>query len=176
MVEVLVALLIISLGLLGIGGISAATFGYNKTAQLRLTGLTLVNDYADRARLNVYGYDLGSYSVALADAVPATADVATAQAAMTADEAVPATAAQNVAGYDRMLFQRTVADRLPQGRAIVVSNPTGSARNLDVWLLWQEPTTSVGDALFTAGQFSCPNNLSEADRAIYSCMYFKVGL
>lgn len=176
MIEVLVAMLIISLGLLGIGGITAATFGYNKTAQLRLTGLTLVNDYADRARLNVFGYDLGNYAVALADAVPSTEDVATAKAALTVDQAAPATAAQNVATYDRSLFQRTVADRLPQGRTIVISNPTDNARNLDVWLLWQEPTTAVGDALFSAGQFNCPDSLSDAEKLVYSCMYFKVGL
>ena len=176
MIEVLVEMLIISLGLLGIGGIAAATFGYNKTAQLRLTGLTLVNDYADRARLNVYGYDLGNYSVALADAVPSTENVATAKAALTINQAAPATAAQNVATYDRSLFQRTVADRLPQGRTVVISNPTDDARNLDVWLLWQEPTTDVGDALFAAGQFNCPDSLSNDEKLIYSCMYFKVGL
>lgn len=176
MVEVLVALLIISLGLLGIGGISAATFGYNKAAQLRLTGLSLVNDYADRARLNVYGYDLGNYAIALADNVPSTDDITTAKAALNADEAAPLTAAQNVAAYDRALFQRTVADRLPQGRAIVASNITVNARNLDVWLLWQEPRTSLQDSLFVAGQFNCPSDLGDDDKAIYSCMYFKVGL
>lgn len=176
MIEVLVALLIVSLGLLGIGGISAATFGYNKAAQLRLTGLSLVNDYADRARLNVYGYDLGNYAIALADAVPSSEDVEDARGALVVNEAVAATAAANVAQFDRELFQRMVADRLPQGRAIVVTNPTVNARNFDVWLLWQEPQTDLGDSLFLAGQFNCPDNLSEEDQAIYSCMYFKVGL
>lgn len=176
MVEVLVALLIVSLGLLGIGGISAATFGYNKAAQLRLTGLSLVNDYADRARLNVYGYDLGNYAIALDDEVPSTEDVEAAEAAMVVDEAAAATAAANVAQFDRELFQRTVADRLPQGRAIVVTNPTVNARNFDVWLLWQEPQADLGDSLFVAGQFNCPDDLSADDQAIYSCMYFKVGL
>lgn len=176
MVEILVALLIISLGLLGIGGLSAATFGYNKAAQLRLTGLSLVNDYADRARLNVYGYDLGNYAIALDNAVPTDSEVTDAKAAMNASQTVPLTAAQNVAAFDRQLFQHTVASRLPQGRAVVVTNPTVTARNLDVWLLWQEPTTPTGDSLFLAGQFNCPSDLSTADKAIYNCMYFKVGL
>mgnify|MGYP006209471443 CR=1 FL=1 len=93
MIEVLVALLIISLGLLGIGGISAATFGYNKAAQLRLTGLSLVNDYADRARLNVYGYDLGSYAIELDDDVPSADDVEDAEGALVVNEGAAATAA-----------------------------------------------------------------------------------
>ena len=175
MVEILVALLVISLGLLGIAGLSAATFGYNKAAQVRLTGLNLVNDYADRARLNVYGYDLGKYAIALAD-VPAASAVTAAKDAMKAGETVTLTAAENVAAYDRQLFQRTVASRLPQGRAVVASNPTVNARNLDVWLLWREPTTTTGDSLFGAGQANCPSDLSDADKAIYNCMYFKVGL
>lgn len=176
MVEVLVALLLVSFGLLGIGGLTAATFGYNKAAQLRLTGLSLVNDYADRARLNIYGYDLGHYAIKLSDAAPTDREMSDATAAMKPDEAAAVTAAQSVATFDRRLFQRTVANRLPQGRAVVVTSPTAQVRNLDVWLLWQEPTTTAGDRLFLAGQFSCPGNLSTADKAIYSCMYFKVGL
>ncbi|QHE86829.1 type IV pilus modification protein PilV [Hydrogenophaga sp. BPS33] len=176
MIEILVALLLVSLGLLGIGGLTAATFGYNKVAQLRLTGLNLVNDYADRARLNIYGYDLGSYAIALSDAAPTTQEMADATTAMKADEAVAVTAARNVATFDRLLFQRTVANRLPQGRVVVVTTPTNQVRNLDVWLLWQEPTTRVGDALFAAGQFNCPSDLTDDEKTIYSCMYFKVGL
>lgn len=176
MVEVLVALLLVSFGLLGIGGLTAATFGYNKAAQLRLTGLTLVNDYADRARLNIYGYDLGHYAIALSDAAPTNSEMDAAQRDMQANEVVASTAAEKVATFDRRLFQRTVANRLPQGRAVVITSPTAQVRNLDVWVLWQEPTTTTGDSLFLAGQFNCPSNLSTADKAIYSCMYFKVGL
>ncbi|MDO9434342.1 type IV pilus modification protein PilV [Hydrogenophaga sp.] len=114
MVEILVALLVISLGLLGIAGLSAATFGYNKAAQLRLTGMSLANDYADRARLNVYGYDLGKYSIKSVDATPGKnpptdEDVSNAKNAMKANEEEPLKAAENVADYDRQLFQRTVA-------------------------------------------------------------------
>ncbi|WP_171019878.1 hypothetical protein [Hydrogenophaga sp. 2FB] len=176
MIEILVALLLVSFGLLGIGGLTAATFGYNKAAQLRLTGLSLVNDYADRARLNIYGYDLGQYAIALSDEAPTDDEMDEAQTGMQANEVVVSTAAEKVAIFDRGLFQRTVANQLPQGRAVVITNPTAQARNLDVWLLWQEPTTTTGDSLFLAGQFNCPSNLSAADKAIYSCMYFKVGL
>lgn len=169
MVEVLVALLIVSLGLLGIGGLSAATFGYNKTAQLRLTGLGLVNDYADRARLNIYGYDLGNYNLALADAIPD-------EPAPAPDEPDGKTAAENVAQSDRRAFMTSVADRLPQGRSVVTTTPGANGRGMDIWLLWQEPQTTLGDNLFQAGQSNCPSDLSDDDKLIYSCMYFKVGL
>lgn len=132
MIEILVALLLVSFGLLGIGGLTAATFGFNKAAQVRLTGLGLVNDYADRARLNIYGYDLGHYAIKLSDAAPSDSEMDQAAADMKVDEVTASTAANHVAVFDRRLFQRTVANRLPQGRAVVITNPTTEARNLDV--------------------------------------------
>lgn len=176
MLEVLVALLIISFGLLGIGGISVATLGYNKAAQLRLTGLSLVNDYADRARLNVYGFDLGDYAIAIGDALPSRTEAKAALEDLDPDEDDPATAAQAVASADKAQFQRTVADRLPQGRVIAATSGPGSDRTLNIWLLWQEPQTALDDNLFVSGQFNCPETLTAEQQAIYSCMYFNIGL
>lgn len=174
LVEVLVSLLIISLGMLGIGGLAAATFSYNKAAQLRLTGSALASDYADRARLNVFGYDQGNYDIGYGDVVdPAALDPST----LAIDEATDAIAATAVANFDRNDFMQTVAQRLPQGRAVVATNPA-SARAMDFWLVWQEPTASEGSELsiFQAGQRNCPDNLPAAVEPLASCMYFKVNL
>jgi len=54
LIEVLVALLIISLGLMSMARLSATTIGFNKGAQVRLVALSLANQYAEHARLNVY--------------------------------------------------------------------------------------------------------------------------
>ena len=178
LIEVLVAILLVSVGLLGIAGLSGATFNYNKVSQLRLTGIALVNDFADRARVNVYGYDRGGYSVALADNFAATA-VSVPSSNLDLDPSVPANGiavADALAAADVDQFLRSVRARLPQGDAVVVSRPTPNSRDLDVWLLWQEPQAAAADSLFAAGKGNCPNNLSTADEAIYSCMYFKVGL
>jgi type IV pilus assembly protein PilV len=176
MLEVLVALFIISFGLLGIGGISIATLGYNKAAQLRLTGLNLINDYADRARLNVYGFDLGDYAIAIDDELPTRTEANATLDELNPDEDNPATAARAVAGADKAQFQRTVADRLPQGRVIAATSGPGSDRTLNIWLLWQEPQTALDDNLFVSGQFNCPDSLTAEQQAIYSCMYFNIGL
>lgn len=164
LLEVLVAMVVISLGLLGIAGLSASTFVYNKAAQYRLSGLTVVNDYADRARSNLYGYDRGGYTIA----ITGTATVPTFNLEM----AVPETAADDVAQGDRAELLTAVADRFPGGKAVIASTPTSKSRNLDIWLLWEEPETASGDTLFAAGQRNCPDS---AD-AKYSCMYFSVGL
>lgn len=178
LIEVLVSILLISVGLLGIAGLSGATFGYNKVSQLRLTGISLVNDFADRARVNVFGFDQLGYSIALS-AAPANTPVAVSSNNLNLDPSIPANAtvlAADLAAADVDQFLRAVSARLPQGRAVVVSRPTVTTRDMDVWLLWQEPQTTVGDTLFGAGQGNCPNNLSTANQAIYSCMYFKVAL
>lgn len=174
LIEVLVAILLVSVGLLGIAGLSGATFGYNKVSQLRLTGQALVNDYSDRARVNIYGFDLDAYNIALADSLPA--DITPDADLDTKVEANALKAAQDVAQFDRRAFMTSVANRLPQGKAVVMSSPSAAARDMDIWLLWQEPQADAGDSLFGAGQGNCPADLSTTDKALYSCMYFKVGL
>jgi len=174
LVEVLVSLLIISLGLLGIGGLAASTFSYNKTAQLRMTGTALVNDYADRARLNVFGYDRNSYNVAYDDSVSAAA---LDRSVLLIDEPNDEAAADAVALFDRNDFMNAVANRLPQGRVVVATDPA-NGRTMDIWLVWQEPQATAGEALalFQAGQRNCPGDLPAAVVPLASCMYFKVNL
>lgn len=186
MIEVLVAILLVSVGLLGIAGLSGATFTYNKASQMRLTGIALVNDLADRARVNVYGYDRQGYDIELGDNFE-SAPVAVDDANLDLDPAVSANAdsvADALAAADVDQFLRSVRSRLPQGDAVVTSRPGANARDLDVWLLWKEAATSDGNAdddrgdfsIFDAAKENCPDSLSPEERAEYSCMYFKVGL
>ena len=179
MIEVLVSILLVSVGLLGIAGLSGATFSYNKASQMRLTGIALVNDFADRARVNVYGYDLGAYDIALGDSFGGTA-VTVPDANLNLDPAILAeatTAANGLAASDVDQFLRSVRNRLPQGDAVVVSRPGATTRDLDVWLLWQEATTDRGGVeIFEVGKPNCPSTLTSAEQDVYSCMYFKVGL
>lgn len=186
MIEVLVSILLISIGLLGIAGLSGATFSYNKASQIRLTGLALVNDYADRARVNVYGFDSGAYDISLSDDFQSTpATVPDANLDRDPSNEVEALAvASALAAVDIDQFLRTVRNRLPQGDAVVIGRPTATTRDLDVWLLWKEAKTDSGSAdddrgdfgLFDTAKQNCPGNLSAAEQEEYSCMYFKVGL
>ena len=178
LIEVLVAILLVTVGLLGMAGLSGATFSNNKISQLRLTGISLVNDYTDRARINVYGYDLLKYNVALGDDFSST-EVKVADANLKLDPAVETDAtkiANDLAAADVDQFLRSVRARLPQGDAVVISRPTANSRDLDIWLLWKEPQAAAGDTLFSAGKGNCPSNLTTAQQQEYNCMYFKAGL
>jgi type IV pilus assembly protein PilV len=186
MIEVLVSILLVSVGLLGIAGLSGATFGYNKASQLRLTGIALVNDLADRARVNVHGYDRGAYDIALGDNYETT-PVSVPDANLDLDPSLVVNAnaaADALAAADVDQFLRTVRSRLPQGDAVVMSRPGANTRDLDVWLMWQESGTAAGAvdddrgdfSLFDASKGNCPATLTPAEQDVYSCMFFKVGL
>ena len=168
LIEVLIALLVACVGLLAMARLSAAAIGHQKSAQLRLTGLTLAQQYAEHARLNVYGFDLGQYAIALGDTPPT---------APTLDpEAGDLSAAQALAQFDRAAFLRAVGNALPEGRALVASHADPTGRDLDIWLLWRDVPLDPADSLAAANAQQCPTNLSSADRNGARCMHFKVGL
>jgi type IV pilus assembly protein PilV len=175
LLEVLVSILVFSFGLVGMLGVSVTTFENNKIAQIRMIGIGLANDYAERARMNIRGYDSSGYSVGQSDG-PATTAVAT----PSATETNGASAATSMAAKDKDDFLREVARRLPGGDAVVKTQAAGFSRNLHVWLLWKEPGAqeddSVAKALFTAAEKNCPSDLSADDKKLYSCMYFLVPL
>jgi type IV pilus assembly protein PilV len=112
MIEILVSVLLVSVGLLGIAGLSGATFGYNKASQVRLTGIALANDLADRARVNIYGYDLRAYDIELSD-VPSTTPVVVPDANLDlspADLANATAVANGLAAADVDEFLRNVSN------------------------------------------------------------------
>lgn len=163
LIEVLVALLIISLGLMSMARLSATTIGFNKGAQVRLVALSLANHYAERARLNIYGFDLGNYDIALDAPVPA------APAANV--DAVDLTAAANVAQADRLEFMTLAANHLPQGRVVANTTRASATRDLDIWIVWQDVNTDSGGAALNGAASQCPVGLAGS-----SCAYLKVGL
>ena len=104
LIEVLIAILVACVGLLAMARLSAGAIGHQKSAQLRLTGLSLAQEYAERARLNVYGYDLGAYTITLGNTSSPREQVDT--------DADDRTAAQGVAQDDRAHSQFTRPRRL----------------------------------------------------------------
>ena len=65
LVEVLVAMLILSIGMLGIGGLFLESVRSSRTALLRTQAISLVGDMADRIRANAtarVAYDSGGYA------------------------------------------------------------------------------------------------------------------
>lgn len=167
LLEVLVAILIFSLGLLGMAGLSVTSIGYNKSAQIRNVAVMLVNSYAERARLNTAGFDAGNYTIAQSDSAPTS--LAASKYESNANEAK-----NTIATYDKNAFLFNAAQRLPGGDAIVEmadDNEKGE-RAMDIWILWSEQDKTLREMINTDDNKKCPGTGSDTN----NCMYFRVVL
>ncbi|MGH8168689.1 MAG: type IV pilus modification protein PilV [Woeseiaceae bacterium] len=75
LVEILIALLILSIGLLGLAGLQTMSLRFNTSAYYRTQATALAYDFADRMRANRQAALTGAYDVALQDPPPACGPV-----------------------------------------------------------------------------------------------------
>lgn len=107
LLEVLVALLVLSIGLLGLASLQATTSRYNYSAFLRSQATSLAYDMADRMRANRDEALAGSYDVST---FPSTAPVC------------GVVAGSDVAARDISGWQSALACSLPDGIGRIVRN------------------------------------------------------
>lgn len=172
LLEVLITILILSFGLLGVAGLTAASLQTAKIAQFQSTALQLVNEYTERMRGNEPGVSTNDY------------DMTTAYSGATAGVPVPACAvadactAAELASIDRAEWTNNLRRRLPAGGAYVTRN--GLA--VDVWIMWQEPSLDVDGtttlAVGATGGSQCPAaalaGFGGTEPPI--CMYYRVSI
>jgi len=111
LIEVLVALLVLGIGLLGVAGLQSATLGLNHGSYLRSQATVLAQDVADRMRANPRGTANGDYDQG---AATASAGCTNATGCTTTEMA------QN----DLFEWEDAVASELPDGEGIVCIDST----------------------------------------------------
>lgn len=111
LVEVLVAVLVLSVGLVGIAGLQVAAMKTNQSAYMRSQATALAYSLGDRMRSNVPAAALNAYDAAMAGSVPACASVV---------GCLPQEMAQN----DLAEWNAAVATHLPMGAGIVCIDST----------------------------------------------------
>lgn len=131
LLEVMIALLIFSVGLLGLAGLQASGMQSNKTADLRSIALFMAHDMAERIRSNSRG-TTGDYD-AIVTGVPAEpTNCITTQSC---------TASADIANWDVFEWQTGLSNLLPSGRGTVTrSVATGS---LTITVMWDEALTGT---------------------------------
>lgn len=188
LIEVLIAMVILAIALLGMAGLTSASIKYNQDSRMQAIGLSLVTDYAERARANLSGfasyaitdaYTASTRSAASTDPTPA---IATCTVSV-ADPSNPInTCGAPVATYDRTQWLTTVANRLPGGTAYVQTELTNApagvfglpaTRVLNIWLIWTTPEEATG---FGRGAKDCPTGANIDSSASVNCMSFRVTL
>ena len=130
LLEVLVALVILSVGLLGLAALQAEGLRGSSTAKFRFNAVRLMGDITDRMRANEAG--LADYAVALDGAganQPACAESG-------ANAAITCTATQ-MANYDIFLWKRDLGELLPpDGNGSIVA--TGVDNRFVITARWTE--------------------------------------
>jgi type IV pilus assembly protein PilV len=193
LLEVLVSILIVSLGLAAMMGMQMFSQAANKNAVNRGAAITLANELADMMRANPggfanRGYDLGTtpyFDGTTYAPTTATAACTYPCGASPATTASIATAANQVATDDLNYFRQHVRSSLPAGGFHVQTLGTAPvlAEQADIWIIWNEAavlnsnvsTTSATGVVTTTSSESniddCPPNVTNA-----RCIRFRVNL
>jgi type IV pilus assembly protein PilV len=171
LIEVLVSIVIASIGLLALAGINAASLRYSKMSQYRATASQLVNDIAERIRANnTSAGTLLAYTVnsAFVDQVPLPA------AAVPACNTVADSCTDiQMAAADLQQWRTTVRSRLPEGSVSVLPDAAVPGA-FDVWIAWRDPTLAAADETPTVGALECSGDLNVAADPQVRCLYFRV--
>src|SRR5688572_11833452 len=129
MVEVLVALVVLAIGLLGIAALYLNSLQSGRTAIYRTQAVTLAADLADRIRMNRTAQ--AAYDSAFADVEAAVAACATTGGCTDAQ----------LASTDLSNWKATIAQLLPNGQGqVVVTAPVaaGEPANYVITVRWAE--------------------------------------
>jgi type IV pilus assembly protein PilV len=129
LLEVLIALLILSIGLLGLASLQTNGLRSNQMASMRTTATQLAYDIADRMRANPAGVDAQNYVIAANDAdpvIPAGENC----------EGVTCTTSQ-MATYDLAQW-RGATRSLPGGTSSIARIVTGAVVTHTVTIYWDE--------------------------------------
>lgn len=170
LIEVLVSIVIASVGLLGMAGMNAASVRYTKMSQYRATATQLVSEISERMRANNTG--LPSYVIASDFASQATLPTAPAK---TCDVKTTTCSATEMAAADLYQWRRTVRARLPDG-SVSVKADSAVANAFDIWISWRDPSLAAADEAPTTGASECNAELSldaTADASV-RCLFFRV--
>lgn len=177
LIEVLVAMLVVSMGVLAVAGLMATASRYGKTSEYRAVATLLASDIVDRIRANkpainpawvppgdVTAYNMTGDYDSWASEPGEFAGCANRDICLAAE----------IVAQDRAEWGRAVFNSLPGGAALVqLSADPMAIPTADVWIAWLDPDASSNEA--TAGANECPPAF-QGFNPQPRCAYFRVGL
>jgi type IV pilus assembly protein PilV len=124
LLEVLVAVLVLSFGLLGIAGLLLASVQNNSVSTQRTTATFLAQDMADRIRSNINATKVKDVNGLTKTAYYLSADVAATSGICFGTASTECGDAQAVAARDLFIWRQQIAASLPAGTGIVCRDST----------------------------------------------------
>lgn len=181
LIEVLVSIVIASIGLLALAGINAASLRYGKLSQYRAVATQLATDISERMRANnVDGVNNAAANVNRYAYVQAFAAQESAPVAVnpTCELSTDVCTAAQIAAADIYRWRLTVRDNLPGGAVFLQPDasvaPAGAA---DLWIVWRDAAVRSSDEqVRTGGARECPIDLEVSTDTSIRCLYFRVTL
>ncbi|MGH1360964.1 MAG: type IV pilus modification protein PilV [Burkholderiaceae bacterium] len=166
LIEVLVAMVILSFGMISFAGLQASSIKQGKMAQYRTVASQLATDFADRMRANAneavnnasYDYPQAYAPMGAAMAVPACAAVLCTEA--------------EIAAIDLAQWRNLARVSLPGGSLFSITDAAAPVLTaVDFWVLWQDPNQ---DDLNDVGM-NCPPEIGNNANGP-RCMHFRFSL
>lgn len=172
LIEVLVAIIVLSVGMLAMLWTVTKSMGFQQTAEFRNMATQFALDYADRARANAAAYTNYAYTQPYR---PGEA-IAAASKDCSANNIV--CTGREMADYDKASMRQQLRTVLPSGDLFVQSE---NDRRLNIWILWQQPhmlgsedqANAGSTALSTTSQ--CPAGAGRLE-ATTQCQFLGVRL
>lgn len=137
MLEILVAMIVIAIGVLGIAGLQASALKYSKASEGRFLAVQLANDIIERLRSNEVGLRNGEFA-GLSSMVSTACDP---------NPPAPSTAAP--AAQQSAAWRNAIACALPNGKgSVVITNGSAAAGLTDVvvTIQWDDSRLNGGSA------------------------------
>lgn len=159
LIEVLVAILLLSFGMLSLGGMLSFAVQLPKLSAYRAAATIMASGHVERIRANPDGFSGGNYTAALNESSAwnfTSPAVATSITATDCVYATPCTAA-TLATKDTHELRNTVRRDLPAGDMILKCSTSPCAKSSfgELWMVWQEPSTFAAFAATSSD--NCPS-------------------
>ncbi|MCK4587272.1 MAG: type IV pilus modification protein PilV [Gammaproteobacteria bacterium] len=145
LIEVLVAIVVLSIGLLGLAGLQATSLRNNNSALQRSVASILANDMLDRIRANRDGLIAGDYDTVEPGAFPGDPGCVTATP-------VGCTTAQ-MAAYDVFEWGEQLNNLLPSGNGKVEG--AGANSVFTITIMWDDNRDGAAGTSCANGELTC---------------------
>ena len=149
LIEVLIAILLLSFGLLAFGAMLSFAVQAPKLSNYRALASNIASAHIERMRANPTGYATDSYAVTLSYDGTFN-DIAVLACAY------PNCTAASLATMDNTTAQRAARSELPAGGLLLTcdTTPCSLTGSGNLWVIWQEPSTYA--ALNPSASDNCP--------------------
>lgn len=167
LIEVLVAILLLSFGMLSLGGMLAYAVQMPKLAGNRAMAVALASGHIERMRSNVKGFTDGNYDENLSYNntlnLPSLSDCA-----------YPDCTTMSLATMDTAYTNRLLRKELPAGGMRVERDTASGPTDGNLWIIWNEPATFA--ALNPTSSDNCPSQVADFVDPKPRCLYVRFKL